>query len=270
MNPSHIETASLEIERFDSGICQITFNRPAKLNALDWPSMRAFKSAIEDLMRDCESEDLDRAPRMVVLTGAGERAFCSGGDQEKLHTFLSRKDGEALAGTMGDALRLLEELPIPSLAAVNGFALGGGSEIALACDLRVVDENVKFGLVHARLGLIPGWGAGQRLLRLVGPGRAAEMMFSAGAYGADELKAMGLTSQISPPGKALEVAMQMAQKIAALDPATVRSIKALLKAGREQAYSQALDFERSMFPELWCADAHVKAVERFLAGKKNL
>jgi enoyl-CoA hydratase/carnithine racemase len=203
------------------------------------------------------------------LTGAGERAFCSGGDQHALHTSLAPEHGARLAATMGDALARLEALPIPTIAAVNGYALGGGSEIALACDLRVVSEDVKFGLVHLKLGLVPGWGAGQRLLRLVGHARAARMLLEARPFGASELLDLGLVSHVTPPRAALPAARALAEDIAASDPATVRAVKVLLAAGRDLPYAEALAVERALFPDLWAAPAHVAAVERFMAGGKN-
>ncbi len=257
------------VDHAETGISRITFNRPERLNALDWPAMEQFAAAVQDIGRRCAAEDPTAAPRVLILTGAGGRAFCSGGDQHALHTRLGREEGAKLARVMGDALRDLEQLPIPSIAAVDGYALGGGSEIALACDLRVVSEDVKFGLVHLKLGLVPGWGAGQRLLRLVGHARAAQMLLSARPYTSSELLNLGLVSHVTVPRSALATAQALAEDIAASDPATVRAVKSILDAGRELPYAEALQRERDLFPDLWAADAHVKAVKRFMAGGKN-
>ncbi|MCB0216970.1 MAG: enoyl-CoA hydratase/isomerase family protein [Caldilineae bacterium] len=268
--PSEFE-APILVEHAASGISSITFNRPQRLNALDWPAMERFAEAVAELGRRCAATGSDPAdgPRVVVLTGAGGRAFCSGGDQHALHTRLGADEGLRLARVMGDALLALERLPIPSVAAVDGFALGGGSEIALACDLRVVSEDVKFGLVHLKLGLVPGWGAGQRLLRLVGHARAAQMLLAARPYSAAELLQLGLVNHVTLPRRAYATGLALAEDIAAADPSTVRAVKQLLLAGRDLPYAEALDFERTLFPGLWAAEAHVRSVDRFMAGGKN-
>jgi enoyl-CoA hydratase len=246
----------LLVDRDGRGLVVITFNRPRVLNALDWAGMEAFAAAIEALAGPPE-------PRLLLLRGAGTSAFCSGGDQVVLHSALSRADGERLARVMGDALAAMERLPCPSIAAVNGFALGGGSEIALACDARVVDANVRFGLVHSRLGLVPGWGGGQRLVRLVGPARAMTMMAGGQPFGAAELDRLGLCATIAPAGEAVTIALTLADQWLSLDPAVLAALKALLSAGRDLPYDEALAAERALFPDLWQGEAHVRAVEGF-------
>lgn len=263
-DPAGVAPPSLRVDWPRPGTAVVTFDRPAVHNAMDWPTMAAFAAAVEAL--EARAADPAGGLRVVVLTGAGEDAFCSGGDQRALHTHLAHADGERLARVMGDALARLERLPVPVIAAVNGFALGGGSEIALACDLRVVDEAVRFGLVHLRLGLIPGWGGGQRLQRLVGYGRAVEMMLSARAYGAPELWSLGLAVEVAARGRALPAALAWADRLTAADPAAVRAVKELLQAGWERPYADALALERGLFPPLWAADAHVAAVRAFVDG----
>ncbi len=257
---------SLRVDWPRAGAAVLTIDRPAVHNALDWATMAAFAEAVEQL--HARAADPSGDLRVVIVAGAGEAAFCSGGDQQALHTHLAQGDGVRLAGIMGDALVRLERLPVPVVAAVNGFALGGGSEIALACDVRVVDEAVRFGLVHLRLGLIPGWGGGQRLQRLVGYGRAIEMMLSARAYGAPELLGLGLAAEIAPRGQALSAALAWADRLAAADPGTVQAVKRLLQAGWDLPYDDALAAERSLFPDLWAADAHVAAVRAFVGGAR--
>lgn len=256
--------AALLVDRDPAGVVTLTFNRPQVLNALDWEAMELFERTVETLHEETASGD---GPRLLILTGAGERAFCSGGDQAVLHSRLAAADGERLAQLMGQALRRLEQLPIPTVAAVNGFALGGGSEIALACDLRVVDVAVRFGLVHGKLGLIPGWGAGQRLIRLVGAARAMELMLSARQLGAAELEALGLATHLADEGQALPAARHLAAEILELDPAVSRAIKAVISAHRELPYAAALDAEAALFPALWVGEAHVRAVAAFLGRR---
>ena len=259
-DPSSYQTALL-VHRDPAGIVTLTFNRPHVLNALDWEAMERFAAAIEDLHEETAGGG---GARLLILCGAGERAFCSGGDQAVLHSRLAASDGERLARLMGQALRRLEQLPFPTVAAVNGFALGGSSEIALACDLRVVDAAVRFGLVHGKLGLIPGWGGGQRLIRLVGPARAMDLMLSARQLGDVELQQLGLATHRAAEGEALPAARALATEILALDPAVARAIKTLITAHNELPYAAALDAEAALFPALWAGEAHVRAVRAFL------
>lgn len=251
----------LHIERSSADVVTITFNRPDALNALDLAMMTAFLTAIQALQTDA-------ALRAVILTGAGERAFSSGGDLRELSTYPAAEDARRFITTMGDALLALERLPVPVIAAMNGYALGGGSEIALACDLRVVDETVKFGLVQVRMALTPGWGAGQRLLRTVGYARALDIMLHGHALTAHDLLALGLATRVAPAGQALAAAQTLAATIAALPPDVVRAMKALLQAGVNHPYEQALQMERDLFPALWAAEPHLQAVEAFLKRER--
>lgn len=251
----------------DAGIATVTFHRPEVLNALDFAAMERFAAIVGDLHDRLAGPDA--RVRVVILTGAGRAAFSSGGDQRALAGHRSAADGARVARIMGDALLALERLPVPVIAAVNGYALGGGSEIALACDVRVVAEDVQLGLVHASLALIPGWGAGQRLLRLVGYGRAMDMLLAARPFTAAELQALGVVQHVAAPGQALDLARALAARMAALDPATVRAIKSLLRDGCALPYEDALAAERARFPALWAADAHWRAVDRFLARNKR-
>ncbi len=244
------------------GIAVLTFNRPAALNALDMDTMRCFADTIQRLSGLADI-------RAVVLTGAGDQAFCSGGDLHELSHYPSAEEGEAMSRLMGDALLALEQLPVPVIAAINGYALGGGSEIALACDLRIVDDKARLGLVHIKLGLIPGWGAGQRLLRLVGYSRAMEILLRGRAMHVHELTALGLVNDVVEAGTALEHALNFARHIAESSPDVVRAIKKLLQAGTRQSYEAALQTEHDLFPALWAAEPHLQAVENFLRSRKQ-
>lgn len=249
------------------GIATVTFDRPGVLNALDFAAMERFAAIVAGLHD--QLADHASPVRVVILTGAGRTAFSTGGDVRALAEHRDAADGARLGRIMGGALLALERLPVPVIAAVNGHALGGGSELALACDLRVVDEDVKLGMVHARLALIPGWGGGQRLLRLVGYGRALGMMLAARPYSAAELQALGLVHQVAPPGEALPAARALAARIVEHDAATVRAIKGLLRDGCALPYDEALAAERARLPEQWASEAHWIAVDRFLARKRD-
>ncbi len=243
------------------GIGILTFNRPQVMNALDIATMRHFAVLIDKLARD-------DSLRVLIVTGAGERAFCSGADLQEQATYPSADGAHEMITLMGDALLALERLPVPVIAAINGYALGGGSEIALACDMRIVDEKARIGLVQIRMGVTPGWGAGQRLLRLIGYPRAMEFLLRGHVLRIQELQDLGLVNQVVNEGRALFHAYNFARHIALSPPNVVRGIKALLQAGLNESYEQAIMTERDIFPALWEDEPHQRAVMEFMA-KQN-
>jgi enoyl-CoA hydratase len=250
-------TNKLLIEKRADGVTILTFNRPETRNALDLETMTAFRGAVDELENDLSL-------RTLILTGAGQDAFCSGGDLIELSRYPSETDARDMIGLMGDALLKLERLPVPVIAAINGYALGGGSEVAMACDLRIADETARMAFVQIRMGLTPGWGAGQRLLRLVGYARAMDFLLRGNVMQGATLAQAGLVNQVVEAGQALPHTLQLAEQIAAAPPDVVRGIKGLLQAGLNHPYEQALKIERDIFPPLWAADAHLQAVESFL------
>jgi enoyl-CoA hydratase len=261
MNTNHTHPSLLFTQGAD-GVATLTFNRPEAHNALSLVAMRAFAEAVEQLHQWS-------GLRAVVISGAGQEAFCSGGDLYELANYPSAEDARQMITLMGDALLGLERLPVPVIAGINGYALGGGSEIALACDLRLADEQTRMGFVQIRLAVTPGWGAGQRLLRLVGYSRALDLLISGRILHGPDLLALGLVNRVVEPGTAVMHALTLAQHIAAQPPDTVRAIKQLLQAGLTMPYEAALAVERDLFPPLWESEAHVKAVEGFLRRSKE-
>lgn len=239
------------------GVAVVTFNRPEAHNALTLDAMNQFALVVAQM-------HLEEALRAVVLTGAGGRAFCSGGDLHELSQHTSESFARQFIAVMSDALLLLERLPVPVIAAVNGYALGGGSEIALACDLRVLDASARLGFVQIRHALTPGWGAGQRLLRAVGYSRALELLLTGRMLNAYEAVEMGLAREVVPDGGALEAALTLARSFAALPHETTHAVKALLQAGLNYPYEEALQIEQGLFPSLWASQAHTDAVQHVL------
>lgn len=235
--------------------------RPQVRNALDWQAMEAFGAAVDQAYQE---PDL----RALVITGQGQ-AFVAGGDLKVLAAYPHEKDGRRLSTLMTQALARLEALPVPTIAALNGPARGGGSEVALACDLRVMAANADLGFVQIRQALIPGWGGGQRLLRLVGYARAMEWLLTGRILTADEALAVGLANRLAPAGKALEEALALAQEIVAQPPQTVRAVKALLRAGMTLPPALAAAEEQRLFPPLWAEDAHLQAVQAFLQRRRG-
>jgi enoyl-CoA hydratase len=260
MMPTENEPILLDLR--PDGVAVLTFNRPEIRNALNLAAMRQFAATITQLTRHDQV-------RCVVLTGAGAEAFCSGGDLVELSQHPTEANALDFITVMGDALLMLERLPVPVIAAINGYALGGGSEIAMACDLRIADQSAKLGFVQINLALTPGWGAGQRLLRLVGYAKALEILLAGRVMTTDKLLALGLVNQVVDSGQALPYALDFARQIAALPTEVVRGIKALLQAGINLSYDEALQQERSIFPALWAAEPHLQAVANFLARRKS-
>lgn len=255
-------TNSLLVDHRSDHITILTINRPAQRNALDLATMRAFAEAVNCLALDTEL-------RAVIITGAGSESFCSGGDLFELHSYSTEADGRMMITLMGDALFALERLPVPVIAAINGYALGGGSELALACDLRIADDQARMGFVQAKLALTPGWGAGQRLLRLVGYARAMDMLLTSRILHAPELLATGMVNRVVETGSTLEHALHYAQHVTQHALPVIHSIKTLMQAGINQPYETALQIERDLFPPLWAAPPHAQAVEAFLNRERK-
>lgn len=250
-------TVSLSI--IEPGIGLLQVNRPQVRNALDWKAMQAFAACVAEAHR---AADL----RALIVTGT-EDIFVAGGDLKALHHDTSQADGLRLARLMGGALAHMESLPCPTIAALDGPARGGGAEIALACDLRVMSESADLGFVQITLGLTPGWGAGQRLLRLVGYSQALEWMATGRILEAEQALAHGLANRVVGRGQALDAAMVLARSIAAQPASAVQAVKRLLRLGLALPPETAAAAEQAFFPPLWAAEEHLQAVDRFIHRK---
>ncbi|MGO4490653.1 enoyl-CoA hydratase/isomerase family protein [Arthrobacter sp. 2YAF22_2] len=212
----------------------ITINRPEVRNALSRTVLREIRAALEDF---ADRDDVGA----VVFTGAGDKAFIAGADITQLvdYTFLD--------GLVADMQRLydyIEDYPKPTLAAINGFALGGGNELAMACDIRVAAEGARFGLPEATLGVLPGAGGTQRLTRLVGKGRAVELILTGRLFGADEALRIGLVTEVVPAADLLATVRDTAEQILAKGPLAVRLGKLVIKNGAETDLRTGLLLER--------------------------
>jgi len=205
----------------ENNIATITINRPTKLNALN-------KETIQELHHAFKSLEKDNEIRAIILTGSGEKAFIAGADISEFANF-SMKEGEELAQKGQELLfDFVENLKTPVIAAVNGFALGGGLELAMACHFRVASDNAKMGLPEVSLGVIPGYGGTQRLPQLVGKGRAMEMIMTAGMLTAEEAKQYGLVNHVTSQAELLNLCNGIAQKIIKNSPyAIAKAIKAV-------------------------------------------
>ena len=252
----------ITVEQPQKHITVLTINRPQVLNALNWAAMDAFGTAVTEIQGS-------KHTRALIITGAGDRAFCSGGDLREMHNQDSEGYGQVLSEKVRQALEMLENLPFPVIGAINGLARGGGVEIALACDLLVMDAQADMGLTQIKLALTPGWGSGQRLLHRVGYNRALYLLTTGNPIDAKEAYAIGLVEQIAPPGTALQTALSLAKDIADNDPEAVQAIKQFLQAGRTRSPAEALRMELETFPSRWASDAHNQRVAAFLNRKEN-
>jgi len=230
--------ANVRIERQER-VAVLTVDREKKLNALDNDTIRELHAAVDELSAD------DRVGA-VVLTGAGEKAFIAGADISVL-----AKQGvvEGIANSrLGQALTLaMEDSPKPFLAAINGFALGGGLEMALACDIRFASTNAKLGLPEVGLGIIPGYGGTQRLARLVGSGRALELMLTGDHIPAAKAAALGLVNEVFEPAELLAKVTEVAQRILLRGPTAVAMAKQALRRGAHLSMPDALRLEADLF-----------------------
>lgn len=207
-------------ERTEDGVGVVTLNRPEVRNAIDLETVRAFHALLDERL---EREDV----ACLVVTGAGEKAFAAGADIAQL---LERGRDEALRAINATLFKRIEEFPWPTIAAVRGYALGGGCELAMACDLRVCGEGATFGQPEVGLGIVAGAGALERLPRLVGLGRAKELLYTGRFVGADEALRIGLVNRVVPDGEVLDAALGLAREILRNDPLAVRLTKASVNA----------------------------------------
>ncbi len=217
----------------------VTVDRPKALNALSSQTLLELEAAL----RQCAS---DRALRALIVTGAGEKAFVAGADISEMTRFTTT---EALAfAELGHrVLGALEGLTIPTIAAVNGYALGGGCELALACDIAYASSTAKLGLPEVGLGVMPGFGGTQRLTRLVGRARAKELIFSGEAIDAQKAKEIGLVLEVVPPAELMPRCKALAAVIARRGPVGIAQAKRVIQAGAELPLSAANELERQAF-----------------------
>lgn len=195
----------------------ITINRPDKMNALNKDVISELSAAIDEVMSNA-------AVKTVILTGAGEKAFVAGADISEF-TVLDGKGGAALAQAGQDGVfNKIENCPKPILAAVNGFSLGGGCELAMACHFRIASENAKFGQPEVNLGLIPGYGGTQRMTQLIGKGKTMELMMTGDMIGAEEAKSLGLVNHVFPQAELLGKAKEILQKIQSKAPIAISKV----------------------------------------------
>jgi enoyl-CoA hydratase len=248
------------VEPADDGIVVVTVNRPDKLNALS--------SAVIGELRDAFGRiGDDTAIRGAIVTGAGEKAFVAGADISELEA-LSPAEGRAFARRGQETFRLLETCGKPTVAAVNGFALGGGLELAMACAVRFASENARLGQPEVKLGIIPGYGGTQRLPRLVGRGRALEMLLSGEPVTAAEAHRIGLVNAVKPQAELLEHSRAWLAKAMANGPLALGLVLESVDAGLDGALDEGLRFEAAAFAVSVATEDRREGTRAFLEKRK--
>lgn len=243
----------------DGQIGIITINRPKALNALNG-------TVLEELDQTLNAVDLENI-RCLILTGAGEKSFVAGADIGEMST-LTKAEGEAFGKKGNDVFRKLETFPIPVIAAVNGFALGGGCEISMSCDIRICSENAVFGQPEVGLGITPGFGGTQRLARLVGSGKAKEMIYGARNIKADEAYRIGLVNNVYPIEELMPAAKKLASTIARNAPIAVRNCKRAINEGLQVDMDQAIVIEEKLFGDCFESYDQREGMTAFLEKRK--
>ena len=237
----------------------ITINRPKALNALN-------SQVLEELDQTLDAVDLESV-RVLILTGAGEKSFVAGADTGEMST-LTKAEGEAFGKKGNDVFRKLETFPIPVIAAVNGFALGGGCEISMSCDIRICSENAVFGQPEVGLGITPGFGGTQRLARIVGVGMAKQMIYSARNIKADEAYRIGLVNAVYPLEELMPAAQKLAASIAKNAPIAVRNCKKAINDGLQVDMDEAIVIEEKLFGDCFESYDQKEGMTAFLEKRK--
>jgi enoyl-CoA hydratase len=250
-----VDYDNLLLER-DGTVAIVTVNRPKALNALN-------PATLSEILHCCDALAADRTVRCLVMTGAGERAFVAGADIAAMRD-MSAVDGRRFALLGQGVMRRIEQLSIPVIAAVNGFALGGGLELALACDVLVASDTAKFGQPEVNLGIIPGFGGTQRLARRIGVAAARWLIFTGETVDAQEALRLGIVNRVVPAGELMPSARQLAATLAAKAPVALQQAKAAINTGSEIDLDDGCRYEAEAFAVAFGTDDRREGMRAFL------
>jgi enoyl-CoA hydratase len=248
--------STLLVERHET-VAVFTLHRPDKLNALNEELLRELERAI------AETKDT----RCAILTGAGDKAFAAGADIAAMKD-MAPADALRFAMLGHRVGRAIEDAPFPVIAAVNGFALGGGCELALACDFIYASDRAKFGQPEVKLGVMPGFGGTQRLARLVGPARARELCMTGDVLGAEEAQRIGLANKVVPHAELMTHALEAARKIAAKAPLAVAAVRRAILHGADVALPTANELEATAFASLFGSADQKEGMSAFVEKRE--
>ena len=238
----------------------ITINCPEALNSLN-------SKVLDELSKVLGKIDINKI-KSIIITGAGEKSFVAGADISEMST-LTKKQASAFSKKGNDVFRKIETYPIPVIAAINGFALGGGCEISMSCDIRICSDNAIFGQPEVGLGITPGFGGTQRLARLVGPGMAKQMIYTARNIKADEALRIGLVNAVYPQTELLNEAKKLAQTIARQAPIAVRNCKKAINDGLQVDMDKAIEIEERLFGDCFETEDQRAGMGNFLEKDKS-
>jgi enoyl-CoA hydratase len=250
---------NLLLER-EGAVAIVTINRPKVLNALNTRTLDEFRRVVLDLKDD-------DGVRVVIVTGAGEKAFAAGADINEL-AVQTPTGGRELALAGQQVLDAIENMGKPVIAAINGYALGGGCELAMACTLRLAADTAKLGQPEINLGIIPGYAGSQRLSRLVGKGKAMELILSGASIGASEAERIGLVNRVVPAAELMTEARRLAGQLAASAPIAMRYIINAINKGLEMPFAEACVFEATLFGLIASTDDMREGTRAFLEKRK--
>jgi len=245
----------------DGAVAVITVNRPKVLNALSQATIAELGAALRAVEEDADL-------RVAIITGAGERAFVAGADINELRALGSADAARQLAERGHQVGLYIAQMRKVVIAAVNGFAFGGGCELAMSCDIRLAADSAKFGQPEVNLGLIPGWGGTQRLTRLVGPGMSKLLNITGDPIGADEALRIGLVERVCPAADLPEAARALARQIAGKAPLAVAAIKQAINRGHDMALPDACMYEAALFGSVMLTDDAKEGTSAFLEKRK--
>jgi enoyl-CoA hydratase len=244
---------------FEDEIAIITMNRPKALNALNQETLQELGQALEMSLEPPEIQ-------VLIITGEGERAFVAGADIAEFRNITTAFEGREVALNGQDVMNSVSSMPIPTIAAINGFALGGGLELALACDLRVASKSAKLGLPEVGLGLIPGFGGTQRLPRLIGEGRALELILTGRHVAPDEALQMGLVNRVADD--AMQESLTLAHSIIKNGPVAIGLAKEAVRRGLSGTLTDGLEIEADLFGMVSTTSDMKEGVAAFLEKRK--
>jgi enoyl-CoA hydratase len=252
-------TLTVEPDTQDT-VGRLTINRPESLNALN-------KALMEELHQAVEEMNSRPNLRCVIFTGAGEKAFVAGADIKEMQSY-TREQAHGMAEGGQRVFQAIEDSRVATIAAVNGFALGGGLELAMACDFMVASEAARFGLPEVTLGLIPGYGGTQRLPRYVGKALARMITFTGDIYSAKQGYDWGLFAQVVPPAELMPACLKLAKNIASRSPAAIRLAKDAINEGFNFTQAEGLALEAEQFAKTFTTQDHNEGIAAFLAKRK--
>jgi enoyl-CoA hydratase/carnithine racemase len=254
-----MSTSAVLLEKRDDFIAVITLNRPEKLNALN----AEVRGLIRDILDELATDDSVRA---VVIHGTGKKAFVAGADVAEFHARTPEEQRAVYAQRR--IYETIADFPKPVIAAIHGFCIGGGSEVALACDIRVADRTTRISQAEIRIGLIPGGGGTQRLARLVGRGWASIISFTGDFVEADEAERIGLIDVLVDEGKALERALELAGQMTRWSPVSLRLAKDAIRAAYEMPMADGLVYEKERFLDAFASEDGKEGVAAFVEKRK--